>query len=152
MHHHPPQATHLALADIAHYLPSQGATLAQCGLPELQHRDSDVDLERSFFCDQLPILRQRSDDAHASMNADQQGIFDRILNHRDTGGCFFVDGRAGRGKTFLVGAICNRVRGEGDIVCVTGTTALSVIHYDRGRTAHSAFGIPVQDHRPLGPR
>ncbi|KAN0066774.1 PIF1-like helicase domain containing protein [Elaphomyces granulatus] len=41
-------------------------------------------------------------------------------------------------------AICDRIRGDGGIVCVVGTTALSVIHYERGRTAHSTFGIPVQ--------
>jgi hypothetical protein len=36
------------------------------------------------------------------------------------------------------------VIGSEAIVCVVGTTALSVIHYERGRTSHSAFGIPVQ--------
>src|ERR1700722_12154650 len=42
-------------------------------------------------------------------------------------------------------AICSRIRGNNGIVCVTGTTALSVLDYDCGRTAHSTFGIPVQD-------
>jgi hypothetical protein len=41
-------------------------------------------------------------------------------------------------------AICDWIRGDGVIVCVVGTTVLSVIHYERGRTSHSAFGIPVQ--------
>jgi len=45
----------------------------------------------------------------------------------------------------LVAALCDRIRADGGIACVTGTTALSVIHYERGRTAHSAFGIPVQE-------
>jgi predicted ATPase len=79
------------------------------------------------------------------MNSDQKGIFDHLLGQLDTGGCYFIDGRAGRGKTFLMGAMCDRIRADERIVCVTGTTALSVIHYERGRTAHSAFGIPVQE-------
>jgi predicted ATPase len=80
------------------------------------------------------------------MNPDQTRIFDSILERVEdpNGALFFVDGRAGRGKTFLMSAICDRIRGDGGIVCVVGTTALSVIHYERGRTAHSAFGIPVQ--------
>jgi hypothetical protein len=143
--HNLTQSTNLALEDIARYLSSQGSTLSQCGLPEPQHHDSEVDLELSFFCDRLPTLRRRSEAAYARMNADQQSIFDDILRHCGSGGCFFIDGRAGRGKTFLICAICDHLRANGEIVCVTGTTALSVIHYDRGRTAHSAFGIPVQE-------
>lgn len=145
LHHNLTQSTSLALEDIARYLSSQGSTLSQCGLPEPQRHESEVDLEQSFFRDRLPILRRRSEAAYARMNADQQGIFDNILGHRGSGGCFFIDGRAGRGKTFLICAICDHLRASGNIACVTGTTALSVIHYDRGRTAHSAFGIPVQE-------
>jgi predicted ATPase len=75
------------------------------------------------------------------MNLDQGRIFDTILERlEDLNGGLFVDGRAGRGKTFLMAAICDRIRGDGGIVCVIDTTALSVIHYERGRAAHSAFG------------
>lgn len=145
LHHHPAEASDLALADIARYLSAQGSSLSQCGLPEPHRHTSEVDLELNFFYNQRSALLTRSEDAYVRMNTDQQGIFDSILSHCDTGGCFFIDGRAGRGKTFLVSTICDRVRGEGEIVCVTGTTALSVIHYERGRTAHSAFGIPVRE-------
>ncbi|EAW24643.1 uncharacterized protein NFIA_101270 [Aspergillus fischeri NRRL 181] len=142
-------ATNLALEDIARHLSSQGSSLAQCGLPEPQrhHYGSEVDLELNFFHPHWAVLRARADAARTRMNADQRWIFERILRQQDPHGaaCFFVDGRAGRGKTFLMAALCDRVRADCGIVCVTGTTALSVIHYERGRTAHSAFGIPVQD-------
>jgi hypothetical protein len=42
-------------------------------------------------------------------------------------------------------AICDRIRGEGRITCITGLTALSVTLYERGRTAHSMFDIPVRE-------
>jgi hypothetical protein len=149
LHHHTDDATNLALEDIARYLSSQGSSLAQCGLPEPQrhHYGSEVDLELNFFHPHRAVLRARADAARTRMNADQRCIFERILRHQDrhSAACFFVDGRAGRGKTFLMAALCDQVRADGGIVCVTGTTALSVIHYERGRTAHSAFGIPVQD-------
>jgi ABC-type transporter Mla maintaining outer membrane lipid asymmetry ATPase subunit MlaF len=81
------------------------------------------------------------------MNPDQRYIFDHIMEKVRLAeeSCFFVDGCAGRGKTFLMAAICGRVRSDRGIICIVGTTALSVIHYDRGRTAHSTFGIPVQE-------
>lgn len=79
------------------------------------------------------------------MNAEQQSVYNRVLQSIGNGGCFFLDGKAGRGKTFLVNAICNRLRGQGQIACITGSTALSVTLYERGRTAHSMFGIPVQE-------
>jgi hypothetical protein len=86
-------------------------------------------------------LRDAADTAYGTMNPDQARIFDTILERVEdpNGALFFVDGRAGREKTFLMSAICDRIRGDGGIVCVVGTTALSVIHYERGRTAHSAF-------------
>jgi len=52
---------------------------------------------------------------HESMNPDQGRIFDTILEWLEdpNGGLFFNDGRAGRGKTFLTAAICDRIRGDG---------------------------------------
>jgi hypothetical protein len=145
LRHPTAHAIDLALQDLARYLSAQGSSLAQCGLPEPVQRCEEVDLELSFFETQILSIRQRSEEAYSKMNSDQKGIFDHLLRQLDVGGCYFIDGRAGRGKTFLIGAMCDRIRADERIVCVTGTTALSVIHYDRGRTAHSAFGIPVQE-------
>ncbi|KAJ6038801.1 hypothetical protein N7460_007518 [Penicillium canescens] len=145
LRHPTAHATDLALQDLARYLSAQGSSLAQCGLPEPVQRCAEVDLELAFFQTQLVSIRGRHKEAYGRMNSDQKGIFDHLLDQSDIGGCYFIDGRAGRGKTFLMSAMCDRVRADERIVCVTGTTALSVIHYERGRPAHSAFGIPVQE-------
>ncbi|KAJ6019739.1 hypothetical protein N7499_003178 [Penicillium canescens] len=145
LRHPTAHATDLALQDLARYLSAQGSSLAQCGLPEPVQRCAEVDLELAFFQTQLLSIRGRHKEAYGRMNPDQKGIFDHLLDQSDIGGCYFIDGRAGRGKTFLMSAMCDRIRADERIVCVTGTTALSVIHYERGRTAHSAFGIPVQE-------
>ena len=58
-------------------------------------------------------LRAAADTAYESMNPDQGRIFDTILERLEdpNGGLFFVDGRAERGKAFLMAAICDRIRG-----------------------------------------
>ena len=59
--------------------------------------------------------------------------------------CYFLDAPAGRGKTFVMQKILEHLQQLRKIVLVCGTTALSVTVYPRGRTAHSAFGIPVTE-------
>lgn len=146
LHHHPTRASNLALQDIQSYLTSQGSSLSRCGLPDPGQllQNTEVDVELDYFHPHAVRLRERADNAFTITNSDQKEIFHRVV-HQDDAACFFVDGRAGRGKTYLMGSICDRMRSNGDVVCVVGTTALSVIHYERGRTAHSTFGIPVQE-------
>jgi len=56
-----------------------------------------------------------------------------------------LNSKAGCGKTFLVNAICNRLYSPKQIACITGSTTLSVILYERERTTHSMFGIPTRE-------
>jgi hypothetical protein len=97
------------------------------------------------FLNRHETLLQRSREAYEMMNTEQRSIYDRIYKSFDKGDRYFLDGKAGRGKTCLENAICNRIRSEGRIACITGSTALNVTLYERGRTAHSMFGIPVQE-------
>ena len=55
----------------------------------------------------------------------------------------FVDGKAGRGKTFLVNTLCAWVRAEGRIALPTATSAFAAQLYPGGRTTHSTFGVCV---------
>jgi len=57
----------------------------------------------------------------------------------------FLDRKAGRAKTFLMHCLVTQFRAECDAVLVVGTIGLSIVHYDRGRTAHCAFGIPIKE-------
>src|SRR5205823_3251801 len=58
---------------------------------------------------------------------------------------FFVNGKAGQGKTFVLNALIKRLRGERHSVAICGSTALSATLYPLGRTVHSLFGIPVTE-------
>ena len=86
----------------------------------------------------------------ASFNPEQLAVYHQLKatveNPNDTCLCF-LDGKAGRGKTFLMNCLVTSLRAQGAIVLVVGSTALSIIHYDRGRTAYSTFGIPVVEVR-----
>jgi len=53
----------------------------------------------------------------------------------------FVDGKAGRGKTFLVNTLCAWVRFIGEIALPTATSAFAAQLYPGGRTTHSTFGV-----------
>jgi PIF1-like helicase len=143
--HNEDESIRLTLQAISRYLRSQGASLCQFGLPEPVRVDQEVNMELDAFLYRRDTLLQQSQESYRMMNTEQRSIYDHIFNSIGTGGCCFLDGKAGRGKTFLVNAICNRIRGEGRIACITGSTALSVTLYERGRTAHSMFGIPVQE-------
>ncbi|EGU80381.1 hypothetical protein FOXB_09107, partial [Fusarium oxysporum f. sp. conglutinans Fo5176] len=145
LHYSHDEAISRTLQSISRILRGNGATMRQFGLPEPTGVERELQLELAAFARQRETLMMRSRQNYAALNAEQRHIFDIIHSSLATGGCFFVDGRAGRGKTFLMGTLCDYIRAEGEVVCVAGSTALSVTLYDRGRTAHSTFGIPVRE-------
>ncbi|KAI0779786.1 PIF1-like helicase-domain-containing protein, partial [Fomes fomentarius] len=79
----------------------------------------------------------------SKLNAEQYGIYteimDAVTNRKPL--CAFVDGKAGRGKTFLVNTICNKLRSEGHIVLPTATSAFAAQLYPGGKTTHSVFKV-----------
>jgi hypothetical protein len=54
-----------------------------------------------------------------------------------------LEGKAGRGKSYVVEALCMKLRAQGKVVLIAGSTALSVCSYPRGRTIHNLFKITV---------
>ena len=145
LNHNEDEAVRRTLNAISRHLRSQGASLTQFGLPEPDRVDRELNLELDAFLGRHDALLRQSEESYEAMNFEQRSVFDRIMSAIGSGGCFFLDGKAGRGKTFLVNALCNRLRGQKRIACITGSTALSVTLYERGRTAHSMFGIPVRE-------
>ena len=148
--HDEDESERIALAQIASYLIARGSQLSDFGLPQLEQRPREVEIEISYFTPRQNYLRSLASDAVENLNHEQLEIYHhiitlcrRFLRDNNLLNPIFIDGKAGRGKTYLVNAICNTLRSEGKIVVVVGTTALSALLYERGRTAHSTFGIPV---------
>ncbi|KAI0356231.1 hypothetical protein OH77DRAFT_1401368 [Trametes cingulata] len=100
---------------------------------------------------ELEVLAARSATAVSKLNAEQYRIYTEIMDavtHRRPL-CAFVDGKAGRGKTFLVNTICNKLRASGHIVLPTATSAFAAQLYPGGKTTHSVFKVRIQLHWPL---
>ncbi|CCL99864.1 uncharacterized protein FIBRA_01889 [Fibroporia radiculosa] len=135
-----------ALEEIGRSLEEHGKSLGVYGLPEPAFHSREVELEFAQWKDR-EFLATRAAKATAKLNAEQYQVYSEILDAVDDGRplCAFVDGKAGRGKTFLVNAICNKLRSLGRIVLPTATSGFASQLYPGGKTTHSTFKVPVDD-------
>ena len=98
-------------------------------------------------------LDQEAKNMTNTMDADQLEIYSTLYAcitedeeiHKHRMSTFFIEGKPGRGKTFVANALATKLRSEGYIVLIVATTALAATLYERGRTAHSLFRIPVTE-------
>ncbi|KAG7429406.1 hypothetical protein Forpi1262_v009500 [Fusarium oxysporum f. sp. raphani] len=143
LHYSHDEAISRTLQSISRILRGNGATMRQFGLPEPTGVERELQLELAAFARQRETLMMRSRQNYAALNAEQRHIFDIIHSSLATGGCFFVDGRAGRGKTFLMGTLCDYIRAEGscsvDKRFVAPLLTLLGDQYSDHRPAHSPF-------------
>jgi hypothetical protein len=135
------------LENIEHTLSHSGKHLHQFGLPSPAVHSQEVADEVLFLRCNRDTHRADSERMYDMLNEEQQNVFtllwDSIQQCRPM--TAFVEGRPGRGKTFLLNALCTALRAHQHIVLIIGTSALSAISFERGRTAHYMFGIPVTD-------
>ncbi|XP_021967658.1 ATP-dependent DNA helicase pif1-like [Folsomia candida] len=57
--------------------------------------------------------------------------------------CFFIDGPAGSGKTFLYKALISTLRGDNKVVLSIASTGIAANLLPGGRTYHSQYKLPV---------
>eukprot|EP00794_Sanderia_malayensis_P012472 gene12472-biopygen9940 len=90
--------------------------------------------------------REQGQQMLEQLNPEQLQIHNALLhaiNTQSRDNCFFLDGPAGTGKTFLYNTLVHNLQASGHKVkCVaySGIAATLLIH---GRTAHSTFQIPI---------
>ena len=146
------------LVDLSTLFHAGGSNLRDFALPEPEaaQRSNERELEEDFFTPELKARYfEQSEHMYQTLTREQQTIFDIIYQAVTSTGpaptnhclpqLFFIDGKAGRGKTYLLNCLIMRLRSEHRSVAVCGSTALSATLYPRGRTAHSLFGIPVRE-------
>jgi hypothetical protein len=68
-----------------------------------------------------------------------------------------IDGRAGRGKTYLLYPVIGALRKRDEIVLLSASSAFAAKNYPGRRTTHYLYGIPVDEYKPflkssVGPR
>lgn len=143
------RALNATLHKIGDYLQHSNRSLSEFGLPNPIVHSPEVEEELQFLRHQQEQQRAEYHHRYELFNDEQHAIFpvliEAINNQHSPNRSFFIEGRPGRGKTFLIQALLAHCRAEQHIIIIVGTSALSAIAYTRGRTAHYAFGIPVID-------
>jgi hypothetical protein len=131
------------LEDIGRQLEEYGRNLRTFGLPMPIPTATEVEHELQRWAPHIPAMRERAQRALRCFNADQQHIYDDIMASvaSETPLLLFIDGKAGRGKTFLLTTICDSLRADAKIVIPTATSAFAAQLYPGGRTAHSTFKV-----------
>lgn len=133
----------LTLQDISRQLEEYGKCLSDFGLPNVEALSSEVVHELERWAPDADVLRTTVTDSVQRFTNEQQQTYEHITssfeNNRQL--LAFLDGRAGRGKTFLINTICSHLRSNGEIVIPTATSAFAAQLYPGGRTTHSAFKV-----------
>lgn len=76
---------------------------------------------------------------------EQKIIYDRIIRavSAGKGGFYFLDAPGGTGKTFLISLILAEIRSSNGIALAVASSGIAATLLDGGRTAHSAFKLPL---------
>ena len=136
-------ATTQTLQELSRDLEEHGFTLNDYGLPEPETYNDEVEHELQPWSSSTNNLRLSFHCAYRKLNEEQRELYDRIIYaiSNEQGLCQFIDGKAGRGKTFLVNTLCDRLRSEKKIVLATATSAFAAQQFTGGRTTHSTFKV-----------
>ena len=138
-------ATNEALADIAKKLDSLGKTNSDFGLPEPLNKSSELNRMNNQY-DKTSCTKSYNE-KFATLNGEKQEFVKTVLVkiQNDTGGLIFLNGPAGRGKTYVCNALLDYVRGFGQVALACASSAIAAMNYPGGRTAHNIFKIPVKE-------
>eukprot|EP00794_Sanderia_malayensis_P002203 gene2203-biopygen1972 len=139
------QHIHMCLADIQRNLQIHGKSLKD--FPEMPQLPADYAQPRQA-ADEINIEQEQEQGQRMfeQLNPEQLQVHNTIVQAIETqspDNCFFLDGPAGTGKTFLYNTLVHNLQASGHKVkCVaySGIAATLLIH---GRTAHSTFQIPI---------
>ncbi|GBM69075.1 hypothetical protein AVEN_181459-1 [Araneus ventricosus] len=137
---------HYALADIEELLTSYNLSLQKLHLPTVDLPASV--LERANF--DVVEEQAKANSYTMQLNSEQRNVVEILLsavlqrcNAADTSKCYFLDGPAGTGKTFVYSTLLHTIRGRGDDVIPVASTGIAATLLIGGRTAHSVFIIPI---------
>lgn len=139
----PQMAIDHGLDHVGQLLEEQGKQLSEYNLPQPTTYGREVEHELRKWAPLSQELANRADASYEVFNEEQRHIFDEIIsavtNNQPL--MFFLDGKAGVGKTFLINTICDKLRSINVITLPTATSAYAAHLYHGGRTAHSTFKI-----------
>uniref|UniRef100_UPI00358F85D7 ATP-dependent DNA helicase pif1-like n=1 Tax=Myxine glutinosa TaxID=7769 RepID=UPI00358F85D7 len=124
-----------------------GKDLQQCGLPA-PVRTELATLSREMLQATTYDIQQLQQYVHQNeplLVPDQKEAYTRVkqLLTSDSGGIVFLDAPGGTGKTFLINLILAQVRSLQQIAMAVASSGIAATLLTGGRTAHSAFKLPL---------
>ena len=140
-----------ALRDLSQLIQEGGRWLSEYGLPEPENLSWDTLAEIEAFEPRQTELQQIANNAYWILTDEQRQAFDEIHGYiiRHPSHCdsspLFLEGKPGRGKSFVICAALASLRSEGRVLLIVGTTALAVQQYECGCTTHHMFRLPVNE-------
>jgi hypothetical protein len=98
-----------ALRDIERLLTPRGSHLSDFGLPDPGQRINELDIERETFGPRIDELSRTANDMISKMVPQQLEAFNilytAIISSSPVQTVFYLDGKAGRGKSFVAAAL-----------------------------------------------
>ena len=138
---------HLCLWDINTCLRVHGKSVSDIEFSDLpQLPDNFVHPQNQIEEINIVHEREQGEQMLQQLNNDQRQIHDTIVNAITTNSdqnCYFVDGPAGTGKTFLYNTIVHNLQALGIKVKCMAYSGIASTLLINGATAHSTFQIPI---------
>ncbi|XP_044010203.1 uncharacterized protein LOC122853855 [Aphidius gifuensis] len=93
----------------------------------------------------LDILSNYIQENEPKLTDDQQAVYNTILQSvlQNTGKLFFLDAPGGAGKTFMLNLLLSKLRVQGIISLAVASSGIAATLLQNGKTAHSAFKLPL---------
>ena len=124
-----------------------GRSLSQFGLPSPQRNETGLQFGE--------LLREQNYDSNTLMTfvslnepqlvPDQRAAYIHILEsvRSEKGGIIFLDAPGGTGKTFVINLLLATIRRDKGIALAVASSGIASTLLAGGRTAHSAFKLPL---------
>ncbi|XP_021843519.2 uncharacterized protein [Spinacia oleracea] len=112
----------------------------------MQQTDNPLIIEEQMY--DANLLGREAFNLEEGLNVQQKEVYQAILQatHERAGGLFFVYGSGGTGKTYLWRTLTLKLRSEHRIVIAVASSGIAALLLPSGKTAHSAFCIPIHIH------
>ena len=138
---------HLCLWDINTCLRVHGKSISDIEFSDLPQLPDNF-MQPQDQIEDINIVHEREQGEHMlqQLNHDQRLIHDTIVNAITTNSdqnCYFVDGPAGTGKTFLYNTLVHNLQALGIKVKCMAYSGIASTLLINGATAHSTFQIPI---------
>lgn len=124
-----------------------GQGLLQYGLPQAT-RSGGVLSNRDYLREtgyDTNALAQMVSNKEGSLTDEQLAVYRQVLGSIESGAgqIFFLDAPGGTGKTFLINLLLAKVRSVRGIALAAASSGIAATLLEGGKTAHSAFKLPL---------